>query len=237
LLRGENAFQPEKIAPGRHVLLRGRDFLREYFEGRIKIVSTSGLFDTVAFRGTVGNLEELCPSAIGLYSEYLLLVRCALLDRIGYMDAPLIIMRFHTGSWSESNLELQKYLAAGQALVRRSAEVFRHPTLSDDIIANLMGICRVHLYTYAYKSVRLELAQNRFGLGAAYRAMSRLAGEVAITRRTFIDETGEKGWSPSVAFLSIQLKYSCLILAWLFVFMVRRFVPGFMKLTRAFTPR
>lgn len=222
-------FQPGGIVSCPESVFGGREFLRSYFSGRLKITSTSGLFSTCALREVVGPLEELCPSAIGLYSEFLFLARCALLERIGFMDAPLVLMRAHTGSWSESNLELDKYLEAGQNLVRRCGQVLRHPALSDDFGKNLMGICRLHLYTYAYKAAKLEIARGGFGPLAAWRAMSRLAREHAATRRTYAAEAGSSRLATRLLFLPTQAKHAVLILGTLAVHWGRTIHPGFLK--------
>lgn len=222
-------FRPGSIGPCPESVLSGREFLSSYFSGRLKINSTSGLFSTCALREVVGPLEELCPSAIGLYAEFLLLVRCALFERIGHLDAPLVLMRAHTGSWSESNLELDKYLVAGQNLVRRSGELFRHPALAADFRKNLLGICRLHLYTYAYKAARLEIARGSFGLRAACRALARLAREQAITRRTYAEEAESTRLATYLCFLPALFKHAMLILATLAVHWVRTSHPGFLK--------
>lgn len=223
-------FRPVNISFCPESLFSGREFLKSYFSGRLKIVSTSGLFETSVLREVATPLEELCPSAIGLYSEFLLLMRCALFERIGFMDAPFVLMRAHTGSWSESNTELNKYQEAGQRLVRLSAQVFRAPALSDDFRENLLGICRLHLYTYAYKTAKFEIARGNFGPIGAYRSIARLTREHVIIRRTYADEADTRGFPTYLLFLPIQMKHAMLILGTLAVHWVRKFYPNFLKL-------
>jgi hypothetical protein len=222
-------FKPTTVVPRGSRMLSGREFLSDYFGGRLKLVSTAGLFDTARLRETVGGVEELCPSAIGLYGEFLFLIRCGLFDRVCYMDAPFIIMRSHTGSWSEANMELEKYLAAGQELVRRSAAVMHHPSLVDDLRQDLLGICRLHLYTFAYKSARLEITGGGYGLAAAYRAVVRLVDEHAKIRRTFVEETVTSRFDAYVMLLPALARHILLVLVTLAVHRVRRFFPGFLK--------
>ena len=236
-LRGENGFSPREVTLSKHRLLTGREFLREYFAGHVKIVSTSGLFDTSELKNVVGGVEELCGSTIGVYCEYLFLVRCALLGRIAYLDAPFVVMRLHSDSWSQSNLQLNKFREAGQPLVKRCADVFRNQYLAADLYSNLLGISKLHLYSFAYKSAKHEIALNKFGIGAAYRAITRLAEENAVTKRTVTEETGGEGLFTTLGFLRMLIRHSCLVFAWLLVFWMRRFRPSFMQLTRSYTPK
>ncbi|MDW7710831.1 MAG: glycosyltransferase family 2 protein [Deferrisomatales bacterium] len=206
-----DVYQPRQVPPRPPLVLSGRQFLDGYFAGRLKLVSTCGLFETAALRETVGGVEELCDSAIGVYCEYLFLLRCALLDRIVYMGSPFVVMRAHAGSWSESNSELEKYVEAGKGLVRKGGEVLRHPALSADFSANLMGVCRLHLITFAYRSARLEVARRRFGAGAVLRAMARHWKETAATRRSFLGQGGGGGWRIRLGFVRLQA-VSCAII-------------------------
>lgn len=200
---GEN-FQPQNLQYGTIAELTGREFLRCYSAHRPKIASTSGLFDTVALRSIVGGVEELCASPIGLHCEYLFLVKCALLGRIIYVDAPLYVFRRHPDSSSESTQDLENYLIAGQALVRRSSEVLRHPTLVDDYSANLIKICVIHIITFAYVASRFEFAQRGFGVCTIYRALSRHRKETLLTRKLYARQGGDTGFRSRLAFLRIE---------------------------------
>jgi hypothetical protein len=205
MLRVNESFQPRKLTNGTLTEFTGREFLRWYSADRPQIASTFGLFDTDKLRSIVGNVESLSPSAIGLYSEFHYLAKCALLDRIVYIDAPYYVFRRHADSYSESNLDLDNHLVAGHELVRRSAEVLRHPTLVDDFSANLQKICFIHIITFAYKSGRLELALNKFGVGAAYRALSRHWKESLKTRKIFLEQGGNSCFHVKMAFLKVNL--------------------------------
>jgi glycosyltransferase involved in cell wall biosynthesis len=236
-LRGSNPFKPQQLSPRARYLLTGRDFLKGYFAGRFATISTSGLFDTARLKSTVGGMEELCSSAIGLYGEYLFLVKCALFDRIAYIDAPFVVMRMHNESWSQSNLELYKYVEAGKTLVKRCGIVFSHPNLSPDFKSNLLNICKLHLFTFAYKSTRLEIAHNSYGICAAYRAISRYAKELVVIIKIYTNEVGIGNYSAVPFSLPILIKHVCLILVWLAIFWVRQFFPSFMRLTRSYIPQ
>jgi glycosyltransferase involved in cell wall biosynthesis len=185
-------------------MLSGREFLRRYSAVNPEVVSTCGLFDTVALKHVTGGIEELCASAIGVYCEYLFLVRCALFDRIAYTDAPFYVFRTHDGSWSESNDELHRYIEAGKVLVRKCGEVLRHPTLIADFPRNLLTICEQHLIAVAYRSARHEVARQQLGFRAVFRAVARQCQEYQNTVTVFIEQGGDTGIRTQLSFLRIE---------------------------------
>jgi glycosyltransferase involved in cell wall biosynthesis len=229
ILWEDRPFRPRQNKAGSLSMFEGHEFLSAYFSGRLEIVSTSGLFHTDTLRQIIGPLEELCGSAIGLYSEYLLLVRCGLLKRIAYMDTPLIVMRRHDESWSQSNRELYKYHEAGETLLRRSAEVFRQPALVENFTSNLLGICRVHLYTYACKSAKMIFAQEGFGVPSIYQALSLLSAEISSTETGFTAMTHMEQTRHRSEFFAIRARLVILTLIWMTLSWVRTFRPNFLK--------
>jgi glycosyltransferase involved in cell wall biosynthesis len=211
MMRVSEKFQPRKVHFTTSIELTGREFLRWYSESHPQIGSTCGLFDTTALRKTVGGVEELCSSVIGIYCEYLFLVKCALLGRIIYIDAPFYVYRRHADSASESNVDMENHLVAGQELVRRCGEVLRHPTLVDDYSASLLKICKIHIITFAYISSRYEFAQKKFGIGTVYRALSRHSQESLRTRKLYIGQGGDSSSRTRLAFLKVNIFCSYLI--------------------------
>lgn len=190
MLREGEGHHPRRFGRGRTELLTGREFLRRYSPRRPAVVSTCGLFDTAALRKVVGGVEELCTSAIGVYCEYLFLVRCALLGRIAHIEAPLVLFRLHAESWSENPHELEKYLEAGRELVRRCAVILHHPSLAADFDVNLLTICQQHLVTVSHRLAKIETVQGRCGPGAVFRCLTRYRREAAQTRGYFLQAGG-----------------------------------------------
>jgi len=203
LLPGET-FQPRRIAPGEMIELTGREFLRRYSPWHPQVVSTCGLIDTAALRNVVGGVEELCASAIGVYCEYLFLVRCALLEKIVYLDAPFVLFCMHAESWSENPSELAKYLEAGKELVKRSGEVLRHPALVADFKVNLLMICKQHLITVAQRIARVEVVQREFGLSALWRSLAQYRQETGQIRQAFRDQGEGEGFRARLTFAKID---------------------------------
>lgn len=202
-LRADEPFEPAQIPESPVLEFTGKEFIRWYSPSRMQIASVLGLFDTGTLKNTLGGVKSLCPTAIGVYSEYLLLVRCALLDRIIFTERPLVIYRAHPGSWSESPSEMDKYIAAGKELIKKTAEVLRHPDLIDEFNANLIMICGQHQVTIAHRSVRIETTEKKCGPGALLRSINRYRQEAVQIRRLFLEQGGEKNLRTMSAFAKI----------------------------------
>ncbi len=171
---------------GRVTLMDGEEFLTSYFSGHLKLISTCGMFDTEALRNIVGGVKELCDSPIGLYCEYLFLVRCGLFSRIIHLDSPFVVFRAHSESWGKSNTELEKYLDAGHKLLQQCGETFHRLESDKNLNSNLAGVCNIHLVTFATKSVMFEINGGSAGLFAACRAVGRFFKEAYAIRKQCI---------------------------------------------------
>ena len=205
MLWGTEVYTPRAIPFRQMQVLSGREFLRSYAPARPEVVSTCGLFDTAQLRAVVGGVEELCASAIGVYCEYLFLVRSALLERMVCVDSPLVLFRIHPESWSESASEYAKYVEAGGELLRRCAETLRHPSLLADFNADLLMICEQHLFTIAHRSAKIEAASRKYGVFALCRAVARYGKEARSTRENFIRQGGKIGLSERLDFIKVDL--------------------------------
>ena len=211
IVRGTDALPTKLLFQGPVRVLTGREFLGNYFSGRLKIISSYGLFDTSALRSIVGGMEELCSSAVGVYGEYLFLVKCALLGKIVYINAPFVLFRAHVGSWGGTNIDLDKYREAGPELVRRCGEVLRHPSLSDDLNRNLLGICRIHLYHYAGKLGLAGAFQGSFSIVSVFNLIGDFFSETARIHRSFVKAGGVGGLRSTISFEWIRYLYSVLM--------------------------
>jgi glycosyltransferase involved in cell wall biosynthesis len=191
-------------ATDRITLFNGAGFLSAYFSGTIKLNSTCGMFDTEALTKTVGGVEELCDSAIGLYCEYLFLVRCGLFERIAYLDSPLVVFRAHADSWGEKNTEIHKYREAGRNLLRRCGSVL-YAIDQNSLSSHLIDLSKIHLITFATKSVAYEINGGNAGISAMYRALQRFFDEAAAIRKVCITLTGSWTFHVTLTFLKIQI--------------------------------
>jgi len=126
----------------------GPEFLRSYFSGETRVIGPYGVFETKWLR-EIGGIQPLCKnSAIGLFGEYGLLFRVSHLDRIIYVDAPLVYYRFHPACGA-SHLKTEEVILAGEELVRRSVEFLVSSRLRPDFSGNILAIfhlCTDHFY-------------------------------------------------------------------------------------------
>ena len=211
IFRGTDPPKSEEIPRGSIRVLSGRDFLGGYVAGTLKIISVYGLFDTGKLRSVVGGIEGLCASSVGLHAEYFFLIRCALLERIAYLDSPFVLFRAHAGSWGGTNMELDKYREAGTELIRRSGEVLRDPSLSGDLSKHLLTICGIHMHQYAGKLGITNVSQGKYGAAAMLTAMSSFSAEVARVRRLYVEAGGADGLHDMLGFAWFRCKYGLLI--------------------------
>lgn len=205
MLRVGEKFEPRKVNYNFKVELTGRDFLNRYSARHPEIASTCGLFDTAALRSIVGGVEELSESTYGYHCEYLFLAKCALLNRIVYVDAPFYVFRRHANSASESTLDLENYLIAGQELIRRCAVILRYPTLVDHFSKNLIKFSVIHIITFAYLSSRFEFEHNYFGICTFYRALSRHWKESLRTKELYVNQGGDNTYRSSLEFIKVNI--------------------------------
>lgn len=133
-------------------LYSGREFLRLYLSGKLKAMGTCGFYDAEYLRAA-GGVEKLGEGPFALYSEYLLLMRAGLLEKVAFVDAPLVVYRIHRGSWGCTNQDIAEYRAAGENLIRKSLSIFRHSSLAEDFPSNVADLCRMHRSTLVGKGL------------------------------------------------------------------------------------
>lgn len=136
-------------------LLSGPDFLRSYLNDELKAIGVMGFFDTRYLR-QLGGLEDVSEDGFGFYCEYMMLVRSALLERIPYIDAPLVYYRVHPGAWGITNSDLEQYDRAGENLIRRSAQILMRPESKADFALNLRQLLKRVLGQYVNVARRAE---------------------------------------------------------------------------------
>lgn len=140
----------DKAGPGPVKVMTGREFLRCYLGGNLRTIGPYGVFETALLR-RLGGIEPLCDHKFGLYGEYMLLLRLGLLDRVIYLDAPLVTYRHHDQAPGIALADASLYLRAGGQLIQNSAEILSEPSLRQDFRANLSGIFRLTFSHFALK--------------------------------------------------------------------------------------
>ena len=117
----------------------GRQFLRMYWSGRLKAMGCTAVYDK-AYLKRLGGVESLAETSFALYSEHLLLIRAGLLDKVIYLNEPLVRYRVHEGSWGCSSKDLRLFKQAGHNFIHESIKVFSKPELHDDFSKNIASV-------------------------------------------------------------------------------------------------
>jgi glycosyltransferase involved in cell wall biosynthesis len=139
----ENTYDIDRQAS----LLSGSEFVNLYFAQKLKALGNMGVFDRESLIRSNG-FESVNSGSIALYMEYLHIVKAAALDRVAYVNVPLIVYRVHGGSWGFANREHEQYRLAGENLVRRSIEYFQRPELRAHFKDNLTALLRMVMSDY-----------------------------------------------------------------------------------------
>ena len=139
--RGDHVSVNPVRLPGEARVYSGSEFLRLYWSGALAAIGTMGAFDR-EYLARTGGLEDLSGGKIALHTEYLHLVKMGLLEKVVYVNQPLVVYRVHEGSWGCSSTNFEEYKRSGANLARRSIEYLRAPELIKDFDQNLTQTLR-----------------------------------------------------------------------------------------------
>lgn len=128
-------------------LFTGQEFLKRYLSRTLKIQGCYGIFDVRHLKqiGGIGRLGDGFYSDYGNlpgnvffpYADNLLIIRSGLLEKVAFIDAPLIFYRVHEGSVSLINTDLNAYRSAQEDLFCKCVNIFNTEGLKDDFNNNL----------------------------------------------------------------------------------------------------
>ena len=178
-IRGTSFPDLAKIFSWEGRLFAGRQFLRMYLSGKLKAMGCTGVYDTEYLR-RIGGVERLCDGPIALHSEYALLVGCGLLEKIAYVDAPLVLFRSSGQSYTWQLLSLDDWMHAGESLICKSIEVFSMPNLKKDFRQNFASILRLSVgYLVVKASKSMSVREVMAYLFSLKRLINPLRGTAA----------------------------------------------------------
>jgi glycosyltransferase involved in cell wall biosynthesis len=131
---GRSVFEHPTLS-GNMEHLTGREFLRRYLSRSVKTLGCYGVFE----RNYLTDVGGMLPLGNGfpVYSDNLLAIRAGLLERVVYIDSPLIFFREHEGSISATSLDMDSYFRVQIDLCRRCVGIFHQQELRPDFSANL----------------------------------------------------------------------------------------------------
>ena len=120
--------EPSIITSSR--ILTGREFLHGYLSRALKVIGCCGLFNKDYLKN-IGGMEKL-GNGFSPYSDNLVAIHAGLLDRLIYIDEPLIFFRTHENSISYTSPNIDVYSSAQADLLAKSLAVFKSNPLSGD---------------------------------------------------------------------------------------------------------
>jgi len=130
------AFPDElKSCAGEGQLFKGPVFLRLYLARKLKTIGCYGVFDAEYVK-QIDGIEQL-GDGFSPYSDNLLVIKSGSLEKVSYIDAPLIFYRTHEQSISSVSTDVGTYISAQKDLLSKSIEVFRSDKVKEDFHRNL----------------------------------------------------------------------------------------------------
>ena len=126
-------------------IFNGGEFLRRYLARELKAIGVMGLFDRDYLKRT-GGLEDVSDDGQGLYCEYMIIIKAGLLEKIAYIDVPLVFFRVHQATWLMASSDAAQYQRASINLVRKGIDCFRQPQLLPDFDQNLSNILKWFMF-------------------------------------------------------------------------------------------
>jgi glycosyltransferase involved in cell wall biosynthesis len=134
-------------------LLTGKEFLRKYLSRSLETLGCCGIFDRQYIK-YIGGIQQLGDS-FSPYSDNLLAIRAGLLDKVIYIEAPLIFYRTHDESISLTSKNINAYISAQVDLVHKCLPIFTNEKLMGDYDLNvylLIKWCMEDIVGVAYRS-------------------------------------------------------------------------------------
>ena len=140
-------------------LYEGKEFLRLYLERRIKLQGCYGVFEKDYMINTGGMIK--LGTGFGPYSDNILAIRAGALEKVVYINEPLIFYRSHSGSISLMSTDLDAYSSAQKELLRESVEIFRNLQIPDFdyYLKLLLKWCVWDYYGVANRSKHVKLSK------------------------------------------------------------------------------
>jgi glycosyltransferase involved in cell wall biosynthesis len=163
--------------------LSGKKFVKDYLKGNIKAMGLTGVYDTDFLR-SIGGAKQLTTGPYALYSEYLLLLHSAGLERVGYVSSPMVYYYVHNLSWGNSNSELALYKHACENLYVEGANVLKGFYQGKELRTTLFGLFKLVIHDYYKKSFTLPFIKALKDTGYATHLL-RLYAEYTGGSRVF----------------------------------------------------
>lgn len=116
-------------------LMSGRQFLQHYLNRDVLAQGYAGVCEIDYIR-KIGGIKHL-GTGFGPYSDNFLVIEGGLLEKVVYIDAPLLFFRTHDQSISWTSTDIDSYISAQEDFLSRSLIVFTNEALHEDFASNL----------------------------------------------------------------------------------------------------
>ena len=138
-------------------LMSGYEFLQGYLSRSLKLIGCYGGFKTEYLKD-MGGIKAL-GDGFSPYADNLLAIKAGKLDRVVYIDAPLIFFRTHDQSMSYTSPDLTAYTSAQRQLLSEcDDEIFGYAGIlprRDQIMFNLLIWCSRDIYSLLYRGASI----------------------------------------------------------------------------------
>jgi glycosyltransferase involved in cell wall biosynthesis len=138
--KGKTFQSKGEVRRGAARLYTGSEFVKHYLNQQLKVIGCYGVFEREYIR-RAGGVEQL-GTGFAPYSDNLLAIRAGLLDRVAYINAPLVFYRTHEGSVSYTSGNVVAYTSAQEDLFRKSLPVLQFAGNSDAFQSNLFFLMK-----------------------------------------------------------------------------------------------
>ncbi|MFH1873148.1 MAG: glycosyltransferase family 2 protein [Pseudomonadota bacterium] len=133
------ACQPESVDfQGRVFPMEGRVFLRKYLSRNLRTLGCYGVFES-RYLHSLGGMTKL-GNGFSPYSDNLLAIRAGALEKLCYIDAPLLFFRTHPDSISYSSDDVEAYATAQEDLCAHAIQILDASTLQSDRRRNIYDL-------------------------------------------------------------------------------------------------
>ena len=128
------------------LVLTGQKFIQMYLSRRLRAIGCYGMFE-IKYLKQVGGMHHLGNGA-SPYCDNFLAIKSGLIERIVYINAPLIFFRTHNQSISFTNPSVDDYSSAQEDLLSYSIEIFKNERLKEDFEHNLFLLLKWFMSEY-----------------------------------------------------------------------------------------
>ncbi|MBI4021902.1 MAG: glycosyltransferase [Candidatus Andersenbacteria bacterium] len=192
-------YQAQAPAAVAERVFSGRAFLDEFLCQRVRAIGSSAVLAREVLRrwGGASRLGTGTP----LYTDTLLAIKLGRLERVVYLEAPLIFLRTHARSQSWISTDAAGYQSAQEALCQESIAVFRTEHLRGRFDWYLFQLLRVWCVSYYYKVLRRSSLSALAALPGYWRFIWRTSQHMSRFRLRLLAALVRQTWWLAVSCL------------------------------------